>query len=124
MDMIILLILECRLVMLSGLANFKAAFNSLCAYASVNHLHWHIYYMAPKFPLPIETCKAKPLDGENCYEVDDYFAKGFAFQVKSNNDVSSVAKKIFAITKLLCDLNVAHNVFISRGKNFDDQNQG
>ena len=74
--------------------------------------------MAPKFPLPIETCKAKPLDGENCYEVEDYFAKGFAFQVKSNNDVSSVAKKVFAITKLLCDLNVAHNVFISRGKNF------
>ena len=110
--------------MLSELANFKAAFNSLCAYASVNHLHWHIYYMAPKFPLPIETCKAKPLDGENCYEVEDYFAKGFAFQIKSNNDVSSVARKIFAITKLLCDLNVAHNVFISRGKNFDDQSEG
>ena len=29
----------------SGRSNFKMAFNSLCAYASVNHLHWHMYYL-------------------------------------------------------------------------------
>ncbi len=29
----------------SGRRNFKMAFNSLCAYASVNHLHWHMYYL-------------------------------------------------------------------------------
>ncbi len=32
-------------VLLSGARNFKAAFNSLCAYASVNHMHWHLYYL-------------------------------------------------------------------------------
>ncbi len=32
-------------VLLSGVRNMKAAFNSLCAFASVNHLHWHLYYL-------------------------------------------------------------------------------
>ena len=109
--------------MLSGLTSFKAAFNSLCAYASVNHLHWHLYYMTPQFSLPIETCKAKPLNQEGCYEIEDYSAKGFAFQVKSVEDVAEVAKKVFAIAELLCNINVAHNVFISRGKCFDLKNQ-
>ena len=109
--------------MLSGLSNFKAAFNSLCAYASVNHLHWHVYYMTPQFPLPIETCNAKPLNADGCYEIEDYSAKGFGFQVKSKDEISKVAKKVFAIATLLCDLNIAHNVFISRGKNFDDKTQ-
>ena len=107
--------------MLSGLSNFKAAFNSLCAYASVNHLHWHTYYMTPQFPLPIETCSMKPLSVEDGYEIDDYSARGFAFQVKSIQDVSRIAHKVFAIAKLLCDLNIAHNVFITRGTSFDSE---
>lgn len=24
---------------------FRVAFNSLCAHASVNHLHWHLYHL-------------------------------------------------------------------------------
>ena len=109
--------------MLSGLINFKAAFNSLCAYASVNHLHWHLYYMSPQFQLPIETCSAKPL-AEDCYEVEDYSAKGFVFQIKSVEDIGRVAKKVFSITRLLCDLNIAHNLFITRGTDLNNINQG
>ena len=38
--------------MASGLPNFKAAFNSLCGHASVNHLHWHFYYLRDPYRLP------------------------------------------------------------------------
>jgi GDP-D-glucose phosphorylase len=44
----ILLALETTLM--SG-SNLKLAFNSLCAYASVNHLHWHVYYTQYLLPL-------------------------------------------------------------------------
>lgn len=46
------------MVLLSGVKNFKAAFNSLCAYASVNHLHWHLYYLQ-HHQLRLETIGAK-----------------------------------------------------------------
>ena len=109
--------------MLSGMVNFKAAFNSLCAYASVNHLHWHLYYMSPQFHLPIETCAAKPMH-EDCYEITDgYSAKGFAFQVKSLDDIDGIAKKVFMVANLLCDLNIAHNIFITKGKDFNTVEQ-
>ena len=108
--------------MLSGFTNFKAAFNSLCAYASVNHLHWHLYYMSPQFQLPIETCSGKRLSGD-CYEIDKYSAKGFVFQVKTVEDIDRTAKCIFSIVRLLCDMNIAHNLFVSRGTNLDIANQ-
>lgn len=38
-----------KLMLLSRSTAFKMAFNSLCAYASVNHLHWHLYYLQPGF---------------------------------------------------------------------------
>lgn len=38
-----------KLMLLSKSKAFKMAFNSLCAYASVNHLHWHLYYLQPGF---------------------------------------------------------------------------
>ena len=37
--------LALKMTLLSGCSTFKVAFNSLCAYASVNHLHWHLYYL-------------------------------------------------------------------------------
>ena len=110
--------------MLSGVYNMKAAFNSLCAYASVNHLHWHLYYLSSPFHLPVETCSAKPLDvDEECFELQDYSAKGFAFQIHSVDDIEKIAKKIHLITQLLCDMNVAHNLFITRGRNFESSHE-
>ena len=39
------IVLALKTMASSGRKNFKMAFNSLCAYASVNHLHWHLYYL-------------------------------------------------------------------------------
>ena len=114
-----------RLVMLSGMTNFKAAFNSLCAYASVNHLHWHLYYMSSGFPLPVETCPATLIGCDpEIYEIENYSAKGFAFQIKRIEDIQKVSKIVFAIANLLCDLNIAHNLFITRGRDFNSNSEG
>ncbi len=76
--------LAIRTVLLSGVKNFKAAFNSLCAYASVNHQHWHLYYLQ-KHELRLETVPAKRVSPlHDCYEVsapDDYPTPCYAFQV-------------------------------------------
>ena len=79
--------------------------------------------MSPNFQLPIETCSAKLLE-DICYEITDYSAKGFAFQVESMEDIEKVANKIYSIAKLFCDMNVAHNVFITRGKRFENSTLG
>ena len=79
--------------------------------------------MTPNFQLPIETCSAKLID-ESCYEFTDYSAKGFAFQVESVEDIGKIANKIYSIAKLFCDMNIAHNVFITRGKRFENSNLG
>ena len=111
--------------MLSGMTNFKAAFNSLCAYASVNHLHWHLYYMSSGFPLPVETCPVTLIGGDaEIYEIENYSAKGFAFQIKRIEEIQKVSKIVFAIANLLCDLNIAHNLFITRGTDFNSKSEG
>ena len=104
--------------MLSSSVTMMACFNSLCAYASVNHLHWHLYYLLQPFRLPTETCSAKPLADE-CYEIEGYSAQGFVFQTHSAADVDRISTKIYLITKLLADLNIAHNLFIARGYDLD-----
>ena len=109
--------------MLSGLASSKAAFNSLCAYPAVNQLHWHIDYMSPEFQLPLETYPAKPLDKDG-YDFEDYSAKWFAFPIESIDDIEKTAKQMFSIAKLFCDMNVAHNIFITRRKDFGTNNEG
>lgn len=110
-------------IMLSGIKTFKAAFNSLCAYASVNHQHWHLYYLQNQ-TLKIETVPVKRLAGA-CHYIDenDYPASGFAFQVTSSNrkEVSRVAEDIHKITRYLTDNNIGHNVFITRGTSFNKQ---
>jgi hypothetical protein len=50
--------LALQIMLSSGRKNFKMAFNSLCAYASVNHLHWHLYYLQVKIYLRISLLKS------------------------------------------------------------------
>ena len=76
--------LAMRTVLLSGVKNLKAAFNSLCAYASVNHLHWHLYYLQ-NHEVKLEKIAAKKISSSgDCYEVSekDYPAPCYAFQIR------------------------------------------
>ena len=143
--------LAIQTVLLSGVKNFKAAFNSLCAFASVNHLHWHLYYLQNQ-ELKLEKIGAKRISSlSDCYEVSekDYPAPCYAFQIQvflhSSNclpklsilfntntcmfqhpgDINRVSESVHKLTRFLTKSNTAHNVFMTRGRNFNNsENEG
>ncbi|XP_040895319.1 GDP-D-glucose phosphorylase 1 isoform X2 [Toxotes jaculatrix] len=99
-------------VLLSSNPDFRVGFNSLGAFASVNHLHLHGYYLDHK--LKIESMPVKGLVPEKgFYRLLD-FPAGFLFYTESE-DVEKVARAICEVTDFLVDGNIAHNLFLTRG---------
>ncbi|AWP08678.1 putative GDP-D-glucose phosphorylase 1 [Scophthalmus maximus] len=99
-------------VLLSSDTGFRVGFNSLGAFASVNHLHLHGYYMDHE--LKIESVRGKPLVPEKgFYRLLD-FPVGFLFYTESE-EVEEVARAICEVTDFLVDGNIAHNLFLTRG---------
>jgi len=104
-----------ELVLLSGTSAFRAGFNSLCANASVNHHHFHVFYL--RYKLVVETIKVKHLAGD-CFQIMDYPASGFTFQTNSS-EIHSTANSVYKVSSYLQENNIAHNLFITRGTAFD-----
>lgn len=102
-------------VLLSSSSNFRLGFNSLGGFASVNHHHFHIYYLDQR--LYVETARVNHLWSQ-CYELVDYPAKGFAFQVTRGNK-ESVVRDVMVLVETLLKSSTAHNLFITRGTSFD-----
>ncbi|XP_034733965.1 GDP-D-glucose phosphorylase 1 [Etheostoma cragini] len=99
-------------VLLSTDPGFRVGFNSLGAFASVNHLHLHGYYLDHE--LKIESMPVKPLVPEKgFYRLLD-FPAGFLFYTESER-VGKVARAICQVTDFLVDGNIAHNLFLTRG---------
>lgn len=99
-------------VLLSSNPGFRVGFNSLGAFASVNHLHLHGYYL--NHELKIESMPVKPLDPDRgFYRLLD-FPAGFLFYTEAE-DVRKVSKAICEVTDFLVDGNIAHNLFVTRG---------
>ncbi|XP_068459578.1 GDP-D-glucose phosphorylase 1 isoform X1 [Clinocottus analis] len=102
--------IECML--LSSNPGFRVGFNSLGAFASVNHLHLHGYYLDHE--LKIESMPVKPLvPQKSFYRLLD-FPAGFLFYTESER-VEKVVEAICQVTDFLVDRNIAHNVFVTRG---------
>lgn len=99
-------------VFLSSNPGFRVGFNSLGAFASVNHLHLHGYYL--DYELAIESVTVKPLVPEkDFYRLINYHA-GFLFYTKTKT-LEQVAKTICKVTDFLIERNIAHNLFLTRG---------
>ncbi len=99
-------------VLLSADPGFRVGFNSLGAFASVNHLHLHGYYLNRE--LKLESLPAKSLVPEKgFYRLLD-FHRGFLFYTESES-VEKVARAICQVTDFLVDGNIAHNLFMTRG---------
>ncbi|XP_059191620.1 GDP-D-glucose phosphorylase 1 [Centropristis striata] len=99
-------------VLLSSEPGFRVGFNSLGAFASVNHLHLHGYYL--NHELKIESMPVKPLVPEKgFYRLLD-FPAGFLFYTESEG-VEEVTGAICQLTDFLVEGNIAHNVFLTRG---------
>uniref|UniRef100_T1JLX4 GDP-D-glucose phosphorylase 1 n=1 Tax=Strigamia maritima TaxID=126957 RepID=T1JLX4_STRMM len=105
-------------VLLSASPSFRVGFNSLCAYASVNHYHFHIFYL--NAPLYLETVSVAYI-ANDCYEVCDYAVPGFTFQLE-NGDIDRLVNAVMRVVVQLQSLLVAHNVFITRGAAFGEFN--
>ncbi|KAE8296525.1 GDP-D-glucose phosphorylase 1 [Larimichthys crocea] len=99
-------------VLLSSDPGFRVGFNSLGAFASVNHLHLHGYYL--NHELTIESMPVKLLVPEKGFYRMLDFPGGFLFYTESEQ-VEKVARAICRVTDFLVNGNVAHNLFFTRG---------
>lgn len=101
------------MVALSGQKSFRMGFNSLGAAASVNHLHWHMYYL--KSDLIVE--EAPVTNGV----LEDWPSKGFAFDLAtlSIDSIDAVVDKTFRIIDYCFEIELPHNLFITRRRNGD-----
>ncbi|XP_042329075.1 GDP-D-glucose phosphorylase 1 [Sceloporus undulatus] len=102
-------------VLLSAHPGFRVGFNSLGAFASVNHLHLHGYYL--NWELLVESAPCKPLLPESGLFLlqDDFPAPGFLFYSKEGRQVERLAGQVARVTDYLVKKEVAHNLFVTRG---------
>eukprot|EP00111_Clytia_hemisphaerica_P016696 TCONS_00049508-protein len=94
--------------------SFCLGFNSLCALASVNHQHFHASFIQED--LLIDQTKARCLR-DDIYVIEDYAVNGFAFQLKDSN-TEVFAQLVHSVTTWLTKNNIAHNIFMSRQRDF------
>ncbi|KAB7503040.1 GDP-D-glucose phosphorylase 1 [Armadillidium nasatum] len=99
------------IVLASKTPALKVAFNSLGGMASVNHYHFHIYYL--HHPLFIETAVCEHLVGP-LYAFKDLYAPGFVFQL-DRSDIGTTAKNAIILSNYLLEKEICHNVMITRG---------
>ncbi|ESP01625.1 hypothetical protein LOTGIDRAFT_225290 [Lottia gigantea] len=98
-------------VLLSARRSFRLGFNSLCAYASVNHLHFHAYYL--EHELLIEYWPAKHITGV-LYETKAMPVPGFVFQLHGST-ISQLKRVVHKVTQYFQENEIAHSVLILRG---------
>ncbi|XP_054858968.1 GDP-D-glucose phosphorylase 1 [Eublepharis macularius] len=100
-------------VLLSAHPGFRIGFNSLGAFASVNHLHLHGFYL--NWELLVESAPCKPLLPEaSLYLLQGVPAPGFMFY-SEGQQLEELAHKICRLTSYLVQEEIAHNLFATRG---------
>jgi len=100
----------CEVMLLSTQSGFCMGFNSLCALASVNHLHLHAIYIDLKIPILSAMCD---LVQETIYKTRQYLVNCYVVQLEEIN-ISQFANSIIKVTDYLSECNIAHNLFICR----------
>ncbi|XP_072529749.1 GDP-D-glucose phosphorylase 1 [Salminus brasiliensis] len=99
-------------VFLSADPGYRVGFNSLGAFASVNHLHLHGYYL--NHTLRVEWAPTEPLVPEKCVYRLTGFPSAFMLYTEGQ-DPAGTAAAVCRLTDILVDRNIAHNVFMCRG---------
>ncbi|GFO27473.1 GDP-d-glucose phosphorylase 1-like [Plakobranchus ocellatus] len=106
-------------MLLSQHRGFRLGFNSLCAFASVNHLHFHAYYL--NYELIVDHCPVGHLGGM-FYEFTALPCPGFCLQLHGST-VEQMARDTYKISSYFHHADIAHNVYICRGTVFgEDRN--
>ncbi|XP_060765828.1 GDP-D-glucose phosphorylase 1 [Neoarius graeffei] len=106
---------------LSADPGYRVGFNSLGAFASVNHLHLHGYYL--NHALRIECAGTELiLPQKRLYRLVD-FTKAFMFYTDRHEETRTTAATVCRLTDLLVERNIAHNVFMTRGCHPDSEDK-
>uniref|UniRef100_A0A8C5RPQ8 GDP-D-glucose phosphorylase 1 n=1 Tax=Laticauda laticaudata TaxID=8630 RepID=A0A8C5RPQ8_LATLA len=101
-------------VLLSAHPGFRLGFNSLGAFASVNHLHLHAFYL--DWELWVESAPGEPLLPEaGLYLLREAPAPAFLFYCDDGAQVEPLAHRIGRVTGHLTQREIAHNLFATRG---------
>lgn len=97
----------------AGNPYFRLGYNSLGAFATINHLHFQAYYLA--VPFPIEKAPAKKIttleDGVVISELLNYPVKGLVFE--GGNTVQDLSNSVSDACICLQENNIPYNVLIS-----------
>lgn len=106
------------LVLLSDSPDIRVGFNSLCGFASVNHEHWHAYYLPHRLYLE-NAPLTRLVEGKNCFVFEnEQYPPGFCFilqELKTEKDLDDCLKTVIKLVAHVQDTDVAHNVYITRG---------
>ncbi|XP_062926329.1 GDP-D-glucose phosphorylase 1 [Mobula hypostoma] len=107
-----------ELVFLSSEPAFRVGFNSLGAFASVNHLHLHGFYLPHR--LQVESVPTEPLGeagvGARLHRLCGHYTRGLALYSDGRaRDRAEVADTLLAVSDLLLRRSLAHNLLVSRG---------
>ncbi|KYQ47165.1 UPF0580 protein C15orf58 like protein [Trachymyrmex zeteki] len=102
-----------ELCLLSNSWSLRAFFNGLCALASVNHLHWHLYYLKYEMLLEyIDICSYV----SGVHLLIEYPAKGFCLKLSDFKNIEAFASRAFVVVNYLQLRQMAHNVYVTRAK--------
>ncbi|XP_035743381.1 GDP-D-glucose phosphorylase 1-like isoform X1 [Vespa mandarinia] len=107
-----------EILLLSSSPYFRIAFNSLCAFASVNHLHWHLYYL--KHNMLLEYIEVQPYQG-SLFLLENFPSKGFCFKLSSSKKIETFVSSIFSLVNYLQKNQIAHNVYVTRAKTINSK---
>lgn len=100
-------------ILLSAHPGFRVGFNSLGAFASVNHLHLHGFYLDQE--LLIESSSSQSLCRDlNLHLLTSFPAPGFMLYT-DGSDLASVAQNVCQVTDYFVSKDIAHNMFATRG---------
>ncbi|XP_063622708.1 GDP-D-glucose phosphorylase 1 [Cydia splendana] len=91
--------------------DLKIGFNSLCAFASVNHLHYHLMYEKNTFHVATDKCTY--LKGP-LYIINNV-VPAFCFQVTKETKTKAV-KHIFKLAEYFVSKSIGHNILVTNGE--------
>lgn len=108
-----------ELFLTSNSPNLRVVFNSIGGLASVNHLHLHFYYL--KHRMLLETKDLASFVGPVCI-LENFASNGFCAKLSliENHDVQKFVNVVYFLIEFLQGKNVAHNVYITRGKSNEE----
>ncbi|KAK9057190.1 hypothetical protein SSX86_024557 [Deinandra increscens subsp. villosa] len=107
------LLLALNMAREAGSPYFRVGYNSLGAFATINHLHFQAYYLA--VPFPLEKAAAKKItdfnNGVEIYEILNYPVRGLVFE--GGNSLKDLSDSVADTCICLQDHNIPYNVLIS-----------